>query len=41
MDASIGKLNARDILAVIDDMKKRPEIDGSQVVVMGQSFGGC
>ncbi|HTD28183.1 MAG TPA: alpha/beta fold hydrolase, partial [Xanthomonadaceae bacterium] len=39
-DASIGRLNAHDILAVIDDIKARPEIDGSQVLVVGQSFGG-
>ena len=38
--ARVGKLNARDILAVIGEMKSRPEIDGSRILVMGQSFGG-
>ena len=38
--ARLGKLNAQDILAVIAAMRSRPEIDGSRVVIMGQSFGG-
>lgn len=39
-DADMGKLNARDILAVIAAMKQRPEIDATRILVMGQSFGG-
>jgi dienelactone hydrolase len=39
-DASTGKLNAKDMLAVIAAMKQRPEIDATNVLVMGQSFGG-
>jgi dienelactone hydrolase len=31
---------AKDIRAVIDYMKQQPYIDGSQIVVAGQSFGG-
>jgi dienelactone hydrolase len=31
---------ARDIRAVIDYMKQQPGIDGSRIVVAGQSFGG-
>ena len=38
--ASTGKLNAKDILAVISAMKQRHEIDAASTVVMGQSFGG-
>jgi dienelactone hydrolase len=38
--ARLGKLNAQDILAVIAAMRSRPEIDGSRVLIMGQSFGG-
>jgi dienelactone hydrolase len=37
--ARLGQLNAQDILAVISAMRSRPEIDGSRVLVMGQSFG--
>jgi dienelactone hydrolase len=39
-DASTGKLNAKDILAVIAAAKQRSEIDASSILVMGQSFGG-
>lgn len=39
-DAGMGKLNAKDILAVIAAMKPRREIDASRILVMGQSFGG-
>jgi dienelactone hydrolase len=39
-DASIGKLNATDMLAAIAAMKQRPEIDATRILVMGQSFGG-
>ena len=38
--ARFGQLNAQDILAVISAMRSRPEIDGSRVLIMGQSFGG-
>lgn len=38
--ARLGKLNAQDILAVISAMRSRPEIDGSRVLIVGQSFGG-
>jgi pimeloyl-ACP methyl ester carboxylesterase len=38
--ARLGKLNARDILAVTSAMRSRPEIDGSRVLIAGQSFGG-
>jgi dienelactone hydrolase len=38
--ARLGKANAQDILAVIAAMRSRPEIDGSRVLIMGQSFGG-
>jgi len=39
-DADMGRLNARDMLAVIAAMKQRPEIDATRILVMGQSFGG-
>jgi dienelactone hydrolase len=39
-DASMGKSNASDILAVIAAMKQRREIDATRIVVVGQSFGG-
>jgi dienelactone hydrolase len=39
-DADMGKLNAKDMLAVIAAMKQRPEIDATRILVMGQSFGG-
>lgn len=32
--------NGRDIRAVIEDLARRADIDGSRVVVTGQSFGG-
>jgi dienelactone hydrolase len=38
--ANTGKLNAKDILAVIAAMKQRHEIDAGNTLVMGQSFGG-
>ncbi|WP_186143710.1 dienelactone hydrolase family protein [Burkholderia gladioli] len=38
--AATGIEDAQDIKAVIDYIKTRPEIDGSQIVVAGQSFGG-
>ena len=38
--ARLGKLNAQDILAVIAAMRSRSELDGSRVLIMGQSFGG-
>jgi dienelactone hydrolase len=38
--AALGVADARDIGAVIDDMVHRPFIDGSRIVVAGQSFGG-
>ena len=37
---NIGLDNARDIYAVIDRLSILPKIDGSRVVVAGQSFGG-
>jgi dienelactone hydrolase len=37
---AVGLANANDIRAVIDYMSTQPYIDGSQVVVAGQSFGG-
>jgi dienelactone hydrolase len=38
--ARLGLNNGRDIQAVIDYMRRRPEIDASRIVVSGQSFGG-
>ncbi len=38
--AATGIEDAQDIKAVIDYIKTRPEIDGSKIVVAGQSFGG-
>jgi dienelactone hydrolase len=38
--ARLGKLNAQDILGAISAMRSRPEIDGSRVLIVGQSFGG-
>jgi dienelactone hydrolase len=37
--ATIAQSNANDIVAVIEALKRRPEIDGSRIVVAGQSFG--
>ncbi|WP_051980566.1 CocE/NonD family hydrolase [Burkholderia sp. 9120] len=39
-DVAIGLDAARDIRAVIDYLKQQPNIDGSRIVVAGQSFGG-
>jgi dienelactone hydrolase len=39
-DVALGLDAARDIRAVIDYMKQQPDIDGSRIVVAGQSFGG-
>jgi dienelactone hydrolase len=39
-DEATGMDAARDIRAVIDYMKQQPGIDGSRIVVAGQSFGG-
>lgn len=39
-DAATGISAAKDIRAVIDYMKQQPGIDGSRIVVAGQSFGG-
>lgn len=39
-DVATGVDAARDIRAVIDYMKQQPGIDGSRIVVAGQSFGG-
>ncbi|HUA82159.1 MAG TPA: prolyl oligopeptidase family serine peptidase [Dyella sp.] len=39
-DVATGLEAAKDIRAVIDYMKQQPYIDGSQIVVAGQSFGG-
>lgn len=36
----IGLANARDVLAVIQALGRRPEIDPRRIVVSGQSFGG-
>jgi dienelactone hydrolase len=36
---AVGSANARDIRAVIDALRHLPEIDGSRIVVGGQSFG--
>lgn len=38
--AALGISNAKDIYAVIDYLSSMPEIDGNNVVVAGQSFGG-
>jgi dienelactone hydrolase len=38
--ARLGKLNAQDILGAVSAMRSRPEIDGSRVLIVGQSFGG-
>ncbi len=38
--AATGIEDAQDIKAVIDYMKTQPTIDGSRIVVAGQSFGG-
>jgi dienelactone hydrolase len=38
--AATGTEDARDIKAVIEYMKTQPKIDGSRIVVAGQSFGG-
>ena len=35
-----GRIAAKDIAAVIGDLAQRPEIDGSRIIVAGQSFGG-
>ncbi len=37
--ATVAQSNANDIVAVIDALKRRPDIDGSRIVVAGQSFG--
>ncbi|QRN55706.1 prolyl oligopeptidase family serine peptidase [Dyella caseinilytica] len=39
-DAAMGLEAAKDIRAVIGYLKQQPYIDGSQIVVAGQSFGG-
>ncbi|WP_345817643.1 CocE/NonD family hydrolase (plasmid) [Paraburkholderia sp. PREW-6R] len=39
-DVGIGLEAARDIRAVIENLKQRPDIDGSRIIVAGQSFGG-
>lgn len=39
-DVATGLEAARDIRAAIDYMKQQPYIDGSRIVVAGQSFGG-
>jgi dienelactone hydrolase len=39
-DVGIGLEAANDIRAVIGYMKQQPDIDGSRIVVAGQSFGG-
>jgi dienelactone hydrolase len=39
-DLTTGLEAAKDIRAAIDYMKKQPYIDGSQIVVAGESFGG-
>ncbi len=36
----VGLSNAKDIYAVVDFMSTQPYVDGNQVVVAGQSFGG-
>lgn len=38
--AATGISDAQDIKAVVDYMKTQPSIDGSRIVVAGQSFGG-
>jgi hypothetical protein len=38
--AGLALDDAKDIRAVIDAMARRPDIDGSRVLVAGQSFGG-
>jgi poly(3-hydroxybutyrate) depolymerase len=38
--ARIGREDASDIQAVIDDVSRLPSIDPSRVVIAGQSFGG-
>jgi dienelactone hydrolase len=39
-DVAVGLDAARDIRSVIEYMKQQPGIDGSRIVVAGQSFGG-
>ena len=39
-EVAMGLDAARDIRAVIDYMKQQPSIDGSRIIVAGQSFGG-
>ncbi len=39
-DLATGELAARDIRGVIDYLRQQPYIDGSRIVVAGQSFGG-
>jgi dienelactone hydrolase len=36
----VGEANARDVRGVIEALRRRPDIDGSRIVVSGQSFGG-
>jgi dienelactone hydrolase len=38
--ARIAQSNASDIRAVTETLAHRPEIDGSRIVIAGQSFGG-
>jgi dienelactone hydrolase len=38
--AAVGVDSARDIAAVIQSLRRRPDIDASRVIVAGQSFGG-
>ena len=37
---TVAKSNARDIRGVIEDLTRRRDIDGTRVIVSGQSFGG-
>jgi dienelactone hydrolase len=39
-DVATGLEAAKDIRAVIDYMKQQPYVDGSRIIVAGQSFGG-
>lgn len=38
--AALGLADAKDIRAVIDYMVRQPDIDGTKILVAGQSFGG-
>jgi dienelactone hydrolase len=37
---AVGQENAQDIRAVIDALRRQPDIDGGRIVIAGQSFGG-